>query len=116
MSFKLTYATMFDPPAQLHASFDSAVARARAKLGSRHALHVAGEERGAAHYFVKTNPADCEQVLGEFPAQALRTLRRRARGATAWQAWKRTSPARRAQLLRRVAGLIEERVYDLPRR
>jgi len=33
--------------------------------------------------------------------------------ATAWQAWKRTSPARRAQLLRRVAGLIEERVYDI---
>jgi len=34
MSFKLTYATMFDPPAELHASFDSAVARALAKLAA----------------------------------------------------------------------------------
>src|SRR6202023_3169860 len=68
MSFKLTYATMFDPPAELHASFDSAVARALVKLGGRHALHIAGAERGAAQYFVKTNPADCQQVLGEFPA------------------------------------------------
>jgi len=42
MSFKLTYSTMFDPPAQLHANFDAAVARALAKLGGRHALHVAG--------------------------------------------------------------------------
>src|SRR6267154_1857981 len=114
MSFKLTYATMFDPPAQLHASFDSAVARARAKLGSRHALHVAGEERGAAHYFVKTTPTDCEQVLGEFPAASAADAADAVRAAaTAWQAWKRTSPARRAQLLRRVAGLIEERVYDI---
>ncbi len=94
MSFKLTYATMFDPPAQLHASFDAAVARALAKLGSRHALHVAGEERGTVRYFVKA-------------ADAVRAA------ATAWQAWKRISPARRAQLLRRVAGLIEERVYDI---
>jgi acyl-CoA reductase-like NAD-dependent aldehyde dehydrogenase len=114
MSFKLTYATMFDPPAELHASFDSAVARALAKLGSRHALHIAGAERGAARYFVKTNPADSEQVLGEFPAAGAADAADAVRAAaTAWQDWKRTSPARRAQLLRRVADLIEERVYDI---
>src|SRR5256884_5259282 len=61
MSFKLTYSTMFDPPAELHANFDSAVARALAKLGGRHALHMGGEEREAARYFVKSNPADCQQ-------------------------------------------------------
>ena len=60
MSFKLTYSTMFDPPAELHANFDSAVARALAKLGGRHALHMGGEEREAARYFVKPNPADCQ--------------------------------------------------------
>jgi acyl-CoA reductase-like NAD-dependent aldehyde dehydrogenase len=114
MSFKLTYSTMFDPPAQLHANFDAAVARALARLGGRHALHVAGEERGAARYFVKANPADCEQVLGEFPAaSAVQAAEAVGAAAAAWPGWKRTSPARRAQLLRRVAGLIEERVYDI---
>src|ERR1700738_444615 len=114
MSFKLTYATMFDPPAELHASFDSAVARALAKLGSRHALHIAGAERGAARYFVKTNPADCQQVLGEFPAAGAADAADAVRAAaTAWPDWQRTRPALRAQLLRRVAGLIEERVYDI---
>src|SRR5256884_1488476 len=83
-------------------------------LGGRHALQVAGEERVAARYFVKTNPADCEQVLGEFPAASAADAAEAVRAAaTAWQDWKRTGPARRAQLLRGVAGLIEERVYDI---
>jgi len=114
MSFKLTYSTMFDPPAELHANFDSAVARALAKLGGRHALHMGGEEREAARYFVKSNPADCQQVLGEFPAASAAQAAEAVRAAAdAWPGWKRTSPARRTQLLRRVAGLIEERVYDI---
>ena len=88
MSFKLTYSTMFDPPVQLHADFDAAVARALAKLGGRHALHVAGEERGAAHYFVKTNPADREQVLGEFPAASAAQAAEAVRAAAAaWPGW-----------------------------
>src|SRR5438105_2933281 len=114
MSFKLTYSTMFDPPAELHANFDSAVARALAKLGGRHALHMGGEEREAARYFVKSNPADCQQVLGEFPAASAAQAAEAVRAAAdAWPGWKRTSPARRTQLLRRVAGLIEERVYHI---
>jgi len=31
-AFKLTYSTMFDPPAELHARFDAAVAELRANL------------------------------------------------------------------------------------
>src|SRR5207249_10594536 len=102
MSFKLTYSTMFDPPAELHANFDSAVARALAKLGGRHALHMGAEEREAARYFVKTNPADCQPVLGEFAAasaaQAAAAVRAAAR---AWPGRKRPSPARRAPPLPR---------------
>src|SRR5256885_3256484 len=113
MSFKLTYSTMFDPPAELHANFDSAVALALAKLGGRHALHVAGEERGAARYFVKTNPADCQQVLGEFPAASPAQAAEAVRAAAgAWGGGKRTRPARRAQLLRRATRPGEERVSD----
>ena len=45
MTFKLTYATMFDPPPQLHARFEEAVQRARARLGGKQALHIGGEDR-----------------------------------------------------------------------
>ena len=114
MSFKLTYATMFEPPAALHTSFEAAVQRVRAQLGGRHALHIAGEDRAAERYFPKTNPADTDELIGEFPAasaeQAAEALRA---AAAAWPEWKRTPLTERARLLRRVAELIEERVYDL---
>jgi acyl-CoA reductase-like NAD-dependent aldehyde dehydrogenase len=114
MSFKLTYATMFEPPGALHASFESAVARARERLGGRYHLHVAGEERAVSRYFTKTNPANTSEVLGEFAAAGAEDAQAALRAAaTAWPSWKRTSIAERARLLRRVAQLIEERVYDI---
>ena len=114
MSFKLTYATMFEPPASLHTSFESAVERMRGRLGGRHLLHIAGEERATERYFVKTNPANTQETLGEFaaatPADAAAALEAASR---AWPSWRRTPLAERARLMRRVAQLIEERVYEL---
>jgi acyl-CoA reductase-like NAD-dependent aldehyde dehydrogenase len=114
MSFRLTYATMFDPPPQLHASFESAVERALARLGGRHTLFIAGTERPAQRHFVRTNPADSTQLLGEFPAASAQDAADAMQAASAaWHGWRRTPPAQRAELLRRVSRLIEERVYDI---
>ncbi len=114
MSFKLTYATMFDPPEALHASFDTAMERVRERLGGRYFLHINGEDRGAARYFTKTNPANTTEVLGEFAAAAAEEAEQALRAAAAaWPAWRATPLAERARLLRRVAQLIEARVYDL---
>ena len=35
MAFKLTYATMFNPPEELHKGFDAAVVRLEAESGQR---------------------------------------------------------------------------------
>lgn len=37
MDFKLTYSTMFNPPAALHERFDAALANVRGALGATHA-------------------------------------------------------------------------------
>ncbi len=114
MSFKLTYASMFEPPEELHARFAAAVERVRASLGTQHRLYIAGEDRAADRYFLKTNPADTTQLLGEFPAASAADADAAMRAAAAaWPSWRRTSVAERARLLRRVAQLIEERVYDI---
>ena len=114
MSFKLTYATMYDPPSELHTNFEAAVERVRAKLGTRHTLYVDGKERPAERYFRKGNPADTAELLGEFPAASAQDARDAMQAAaTAWQSWRRTPHAQRAALLKRVARLIEERVYDI---
>jgi acyl-CoA reductase-like NAD-dependent aldehyde dehydrogenase len=114
MSFKLTYATMFEPPPELHARFEAAVERVRAGLGRRQSLFLEGEDRPAGRYFDKTNPADTGELLGEFPAAGPAEADAAMRAAAAaWPAWRRTPPEQRARLLRRVAQLIEERVYDI---
>ena len=114
MTFKLTYATMFDPPPELHARFESAVERALTQLGGRHPLFIAGRDRPAERHFVKTNPTESGQVLGEFPAASVRDAADAMQAASAaWQGWRRTPPAERAELLRRVSRLIEDRVYDI---
>ena len=42
MKFELTYATMFDPPAEMDARFEAALAEVRGGLGARHLLHING--------------------------------------------------------------------------
>jgi 1-pyrroline-5-carboxylate dehydrogenase len=114
MSFKLTYATMFEPPEALHASFEAALGRARERLGGRYGLYIAGEERGAERYFTRANPANTAETLGEFAAAAPADVDAALTAAAqAFPAWRSTPLAERARLMRRVARLIEERVYEL---
>ena len=40
-SFKLTYATMFNPPEELHQRFDEALARLKANFGKEYGMHPA---------------------------------------------------------------------------
>ena len=114
MTFKLTYATMFDPPETLHARFDAAMQRVRGALGAAHPLYVAGSDRPAEQTMEKRNPADRGELIGRFAAASAADAERALRAAhDAWPAWRKTPAARRAQLLRRVGQLIEERVYDI---
>jgi acyl-CoA reductase-like NAD-dependent aldehyde dehydrogenase len=114
MSFKLTYATMFDPPEELHQRFEAAMARVSGKLGQRQLLYIAGEEHDSATALRKLNPANEQQLLGEFAAATRADADAALRAAhAAWPAWRGTPAAERARLLRRAGSLIEERVYDI---
>jgi 1-pyrroline-5-carboxylate dehydrogenase len=114
MSFRLTYATMFDPPPELHERFDAALDRVRSQLGSRHELYLCGADAPGAGHVLRRSPIDGELVLGEF---ALATHDDAARAMTAAQAafpsWRATPMADRLAHLRRVADVMEARVYDI---
>ena len=47
MSFRLTYATMFDPPPEMHERFDAALVTVRSTLGGRHPLFLHGGDTPA---------------------------------------------------------------------
>ncbi len=114
MSFRLTYATMFDPPDVLHERFDAALASMRARLGARHALFLDGADVPSSQYVARPSPIDRDLVLGEFAVASHSDAERAMRVArTAFPAWRATPVAERVRLMRRVADLMEERVYEI---
>jgi acyl-CoA reductase-like NAD-dependent aldehyde dehydrogenase len=114
MAYKLTYSTMFDPPPEMHTRFEAALAEVRAKLGDRHSLHVGGKDYETAFYLEKRSPIDKDLLLGRFAqAKAAHADEAMRVASEAFPRWRATPPAERIKLLRRVAQLIEERVYQI---
>ncbi|MBS0394363.1 MAG: aldehyde dehydrogenase family protein [Proteobacteria bacterium] len=113
MSFKLTYATMFNPPEEMHVRFEAAVARTRTALGARHLLHIDGRDVEGAAVIDKTSPID-GALLGHFAAADTGQVAAAVAAAKrAFSTWRSTPLTERVRLSRRVAALIEERVYDI---
>ncbi len=111
-AFKLTYSTMFDPPAELHARFDAAVSAIRANLGGEHPMVIGGRDERAPRQFTIKSPIDTRDVLGRFQAGEDRHARAAVAAANAaYPAWAATPWQERVRILRRAAALIEERVY-----
>ena len=108
--FRLTYATMYDPPEVLHTCYERQLAGVKARFGREYPLLIGGKERRAAEQFQDISPIDTSWVLGVFQkgtakdaADALAAARKAAPG------WARTRWQERVRLLRKAAALISER-------
>ena len=111
--FKLTYATMFNPPEELHQRFDAALEHATATLGREYGMLIDGKDHFSAEKFEDRSPADSGKVLGLFQkgsaedaALALASARR------AFPNWSRTPWQERVRLLRKAARLMDERIFE----
>jgi 1-pyrroline-5-carboxylate dehydrogenase len=114
MTFRLTYATMFNPPEAMHERFEAAMHRVSAGLGTRHGLFIDGFDRAAADYAQRRSPIDSELVLGEFALAHVDDVDAAMQAAhAAYPAWRALPVAERARLIRKVGDLMEERVYDI---
>lgn len=112
--FKLTYSTMFDPPRDLHAHFDDALATVRSYLGAEHPMLIGGHDERAHRQFDAKSPIDTRVVLGRFQAgDATHAASSVAAAKAAFETWSATPWTERVELLRRVVARIEERVYEL---
>jgi 1-pyrroline-5-carboxylate dehydrogenase len=112
--FRLTYATMFNPPEELHNNFEIEVRKTRENLGAEYAMLIDGKDVLADEKFENRSPADTGVVLGVFQKgnkkhaeEALASSRRAAKvwGKTPWQ--------ERIELVRKAASLIDERIYKI---
>jgi 1-pyrroline-5-carboxylate dehydrogenase len=105
---------MFDPPAAMHERFDAALAVVRSRLGGRHDLFVNGNDIVAPHYASRRSPIDSALSLGEFAVAGHGDVAAAMNAAqAAFPAWRATPVAERAGLMRRVADLMEQRVYEI---
>ena len=114
MSFRLTYATMFNPPEAMHQRFDAALAAVDGTLGRTHALHIDGNDVAGAGLASRSSPIDHDRRLGEFALADAHHVDAAVRAArAAFPVWRATPVAERVRLLRRVADVMEARVYEI---
>src|SRR5512147_794189 len=58
--FRLTYATMFDPPEALHRNYERALARVRGVMGREHAMSIGGRDVICGDKFEDRSPINTD--------------------------------------------------------
>jgi 1-pyrroline-5-carboxylate dehydrogenase len=114
MSFRLTYATMFDPPEAMHERFDAALATVTGALGRSHGLFIDGVDVTTGQTAPRPTPIDLERNLGNFAVAGRADVdRAMAAAQAAYPAWRAAPVAERVRLVRRVGEVMEQRVYEI---
>lgn len=113
-TFKLTYATMFNPPEELHTRFEEALAKIRANLGQEFGMIINGKERFADEKFENRSPTHTNVVLGVFQkGTALDAQDALASARKAFPKWSGMKWQDRVALLRKAADLIDQRIFEM---
>jgi 1-pyrroline-5-carboxylate dehydrogenase len=114
MAFKLTYATMYNPPEEMHKNFDKAVAALKQNMGKEYGMIIDGKEVFADEKFDVRSPINTGWVLGRMQkGNATHAQMAIAAARRAAPAWGRTPWQTRVRLVRKAASLVEKRIYDL---
>ena len=113
-TFKLTYATMFNPPEELHTRFDEALAQLKAKLGQEHGMIIDGKERFANEKFEDRSPINTDWVLGIFQKGTAQDAKDAIAAAKrAFPMWSHTPWQERVALVRKAADIIDRRIFEM---
>src|SRR3990172_4785668 len=110
--FKLTYATMYDPPAELHTRYEEAVDKVKKQLGQEHAMWIDGKELLAKEKQEDRCPIDTNILLGIFQRGSVEDSQKALAAARrATKDWGRRPWQERVKLVRKAADLIDERIF-----
>lgn len=113
-SFKLTYATMFNPPEELHQRFDQALVKLKAEMGKDHGMIIDGKEVFADEKIEDRFPANTDILLGTFQKGTANDAHAALAAARkAFPAWSHTPWQERVALIRKAAALMDERIYEM---
>src|SRR5688572_1210505 len=91
-----------------------AIAKVQSELGREYPLVIGGEQLKTESKLESINPANRTQVVGRFQKATKELANRAVESAfEAFQTWKNTRPAERADLLFRVAELLRKRKHEM---
>lgn len=112
--FKLTYATMFNPPEELHTRFEGALVKVKAGLGKQYSLIINGKNVSTAEKFEDRTPINTDLVLAVMQKGDEKTAQQAVAAARkAFPMWSRTPWQERVRLMRKAAEVIDERLFEL---
>jgi len=113
-SFKLTYATMFNPPEELHTHFSEAMAELKQNLGKEYPMFIGGEERFTDEKIKEFSPINTDLHLATFQKGGVRDAEDAIAAArAAFPKWSRMHWDERVYLLRKAAEMIDQRLFEI---
>ena len=99
---------------EMQLRFEAALAKVEGNLGREGRLLIAGKDVATLEFADRFSPIDPALHLGSWavggPEEADKAM---AAAKAAFPAWRATPPRERLRLLRSVAFLLEERVYEI---
>src|SRR5690349_17828651 len=112
--FKLTYATMFNPPEELHKGFDKAVTKLKANLGKKYGMIINGQDVFAEDTYEDRSPVNTDWVLAVMQkGNATQANMAIEAARKAFPVWSHTPWQKRVQIVRKAASNLEKRIFEL---
>ncbi|MEP7248210.1 MAG: proline dehydrogenase family protein [Spartobacteria bacterium] len=99
---------------QTQEQMKSALREVRARFGRKYSLTIAGEKVTTGKWMESVNPSQPNEIVGSVADAGIPEAERAVTAArAAFDKWSRTSVEHRAQLLERVAAIMERRRFEL---
>lgn len=98
---------------QIGEAFPRAIAAVRQQLGRDYPLYINGKDVVTREVIDSINPADPDEVIGRICQAGTEEVEQALAAAhNAFQTWRDTSPAERAEYLVKAAQIARERIYE----
>jgi 1-pyrroline-5-carboxylate dehydrogenase len=112
--FQLTYATMYNPPEELHTRYETAVMKTRSNLGREYGMLIGGSEIKTPSKYDDYSPIDKSMLLARFQNGGEKEAFTATEAARqAFPKWGNTNWEERVSLVRKTAEIINNRIYEL---
>ncbi|MBN1318496.1 MAG: aldehyde dehydrogenase family protein [Anaerolineales bacterium] len=111
---KVIYATLSMPDETLHLMFEEAVEQVKQQFGQTHPMFIGGKPALSDQIFESHSPINTGWSVGCFQKGNARHASDALSAArTVFPVWRDTPWQERVRILRRAAGIIEDRIYKL---